>query len=387
MQMKFIVIVVLTAIGNWVLGAYLGVAAGVVFSALMMIFAIQIKTKELDQGADDAQRLQRQLEGDTQASLQKTGVLIKAAVCDTTKSMDMLLHIHSDAINTLTNAFTGLNDLLVSQQNEIKQLLFESSPESKQQNIADRMINFAENTSETLGRFVDTTVQMSAASIDLVEKINHIAESMPELMRALKDIDQIAAQTNLLALNAAIEAARAGESGRGFAVVADEVRALSNRSAGFSNEIQAQLSNINTAITTLTSEVGQVASRDNDMQYMLDAKRKLEGAMRDLVEKSNFDQMVAARLNDMSGKLVSSLHNAMRGLQFEDLASQNVNYTIRRLNALSSVAELLEKNVNGLQNLNNALSEKMHSQADENKKQLVNPVSASSMSSGDVDLF
>jgi len=77
------------------------------------------------------------------------------------------------------------------------------------------MQSFADNTAGTLDKFITSTVEMSSSSMALLDQVTSIYESVPEVLKAVKDIDSIADQTNLLALNAAIEAARAGEHGRG----------------------------------------------------------------------------------------------------------------------------------------------------------------------------
>jgi methyl-accepting chemotaxis protein len=371
----------ITALLGWLAGAYLH---PLVASVLVLICTLIISYQLFGNKTDDSVQSSSQapVSTDPFPEINQAASCLHECIDQALDNFGMVASIQADAIVTLNSSFQDLKELLDRQQADISLLLYDQTSQTHSSEV--RMNAFAGETSATLSRFVDTTIQMSAASMGLLERVGKISAEMPQVMKALKDIDQIAAQTNLLALNAAIEAARAGEAGRGFAVVADEVRALSNRSSGFSSEIQQQLRHINSAIAALAEEVGVVASQD--MTYVLTAKKEVEQAINSLVEKAKTDMGVADDLQGISHKLVDALNRAIRGLQFEDMSSQSINYTRTSLEATRPV-------LCGLENVTaEALTQERLLRDLEEYQAFVaqrkgNPVSATSMASGDVDFF
>ncbi|WP_333609000.1 methyl-accepting chemotaxis protein [Arsukibacterium sp.] len=351
--------------------------------ALCMLFTVSLLLCFFDAGrADDAQQeLKKSAEEDFHHAKQAYKQLLREIDELMLECRDSILAINSTqnhAVETLTGSFSGLKSLTEFQSQEIVKLLASDKTESGK----TWMEEFATNTANTLERFVETTINMSASSMDLVEQVDKINSSVPDVLKALKDIDQIASQTNLLALNAAIEAARAGEAGRGFAVVADEVRSLSNRSAGFSEQIQKRLKDMADQIQRLTSDIGHVASQD--VSYVMDAKKDVQQAMSQLVSKASDDKMHTEHLADNTKALQQSLYDAIRGLQFGDINSQHLVYAAENLGFIQS--HLVGLKSSEVVHVNADLHKKLQEMREYREKRL-NPVSASSVDGGDIDFF
>lgn len=160
-------------------------------------------------------------------------------------------------------------------------------------NLSTKLTTQAQSLTLSTSKAVDTTRSIYGQVKEQSSLAISKAKSV-EKINALTDIiKEIAANTSLLSLNASIEAARAGESGRGFSIVAGEIGHLADRSAKTVTDITHIISEVNTAVISLTDCLGQsldfleknVLSDYNDFlitsnQYNEDAKsinRELEG--------------------------------------------------------------------------------------------------------------
>ncbi|MGE3333012.1 MAG: methyl-accepting chemotaxis protein [Rhodospirillaceae bacterium] len=112
-----------------------------------------------------------------------------------------------------------------------------------------------------IGRQVTQSSQVASKAVEEANKakdmVRGLDDSAQKIGKVVALITDIAEQTNLLALNATIEAARAGEAGKGFAVVASEVKNLANQTAKATEEIAAQINDIQGATK---SSVGAIES-------------------------------------------------------------------------------------------------------------------------------
>jgi len=149
-----------------------------------------------------------------------------------------------------------------------------------------------------------TTKAVSETEItnDAVRQLDEAGRRVGDVIKLITDI---AEQTNLLALNAMIEAARAGEAGRGFAVVAGEVKALSSHTAKATDEIGAQIADMQD--TTLRS-IQAIASIERTIREIGEISTAISTAVTEqdaaTQEMARSGDVAASRTSDAAAEVV-----------------------------------------------------------------------------------
>jgi methyl-accepting chemotaxis protein len=236
------------------------------------------------------------------------------------------------AIRQLTMSFEAMNQH-ARQQNAVVARILDQADADGAQNVGVR--HFAELAGRLTGDLVDTLAEAGQQSLTSVQQIDTMVQHLDAIFELLGDVRSIADQTNLLALNAAIEAARAGEAGRGFAVVAEEVRNLSERSNNFNEQIRKRVASSKEAVAKVRESVGGMASKhqDRSQQARSEVNRLLE-RIKEINQSLGDGVREVSTSSERIGKAVSE---AVRSLQFEDIATQALAAADAHLTRLSSI--------------------------------------------------
>lgn len=286
------------------------------------------------------------------------------------------------AISEITTSFSALAHSVQEQHDLSHELIdrYQFGGKAGQDKVSFH--EFVSTTHSTLGLFVDATIETSHTAMQLVERMDAIGAKITDILKSTADMDSIAKQTNLLALNAAIEAARAGESGRGFAVVADEVRALSSRSTVFSAEIREHVDAVLAELRAADSAVSQLAAKD--MSFALGSRKQVNDMLDDLARVNGDTLQVVGRLDSISEVIGAEVNRAITALQFQDMSGQ-------LLGQMQGHCQRLEQFVVRLQDYARLPAEQQLQALQEERAQLharpVGPVTQTSMTAGDIDLF
>ncbi len=367
------------------------VAAAIALLWMSKAFLLSAQTQRHDEEKQD--RFDESLNRSIDAYVDSLHECIAAEVTQFGAELQQLKAIVADAVVTMSNSFNNLHRLTEGQSAMVYSLITDLDGEKKDAEGMMSFAQFAQETDKVLRFFIDHILQISKQSMEMVGVINDVGAHMAHVEKLLSDVQKIADQTNLLALNAAIEAARAGEAGRGFAVVADEVRNLSRNSDKFSDEIKTVVNASKSNIREAQGMIEIMASKD--MNVAISSKASIDKMMSDIaVINAKISQNIS-ELSHLTGMIETNVGSAVRGLQFEDMARQLIEYLQNNMGHFQAMADeisiglklfktgdrdLWENELNQGVNRLRGMRQQWGARIQKN-------VSQSSMDEGDVELF
>ncbi|NVJ99191.1 MAG: HAMP domain-containing protein [Alphaproteobacteria bacterium] len=184
---------------------------------------------------------------------------------------------------------------------------------------------------------IQSASKMSADAVSVAgtgsEAIDTLSSASAKIEDVVKLINDIAEQTNLLALNATIEAARAGDAGKGFAVVASEVKSLANQTAKATEDITAQISEMQgltraavNAMKAIDETIGQL----NQVTLAISSAIEEQEAVTAEISRS------VQYASEQTDKVASEIGQVTQGANQTGEASNSVMTVAEKLEGLSS---------------------------------------------------
>jgi len=248
------------------------------------------------------------------------------------QEVDRVNGLLREAIRDLSGAFGRMTEHSQRQSQAVSQVLSQTGRGGAG---ALDVRQFAQRAGTLMENLVGTMTEASRQSAVSVQRIDAMVKHLDAIFELLGDMKTIADQTNLLALNAAIEAARAGEAGRGFAVVAEEVRNLSERSTSFNEQIRKLVFSSKDAVAQVRETVGHVANRDSDTTDR--AKVEVTRWMADMESLNLHLNEAMGAVSSCGDNIRKAVDQAVRCLQFEDIATQALGSAVRHAGRIEAV--------------------------------------------------
>ncbi|MHB8894475.1 MAG: methyl-accepting chemotaxis protein [Candidatus Geothermincolia bacterium] len=260
----------------------------------------------------------------------------------------------SDAVQSTASTVAGLAR---GAEDQVNSMMLASSTISQMAEEIDRVALAArevakyslearvtvEGGADAVGRATDKMGRLVHSTDSSAKAMRDLGERSEQIGLIVDVITDIADQTNLLALNAAIEAARAGEHGKGFAVVAGEVRKLAEGSARAANQIAGIVREIQRTIdgtvvlmegstkeanegAVVVGDAGQALSRIKDAVETIGAEtHAISQATDSVAEGSNKVVEIISTVASISEESASSTEEVSASIEEQTASMEEIS--------------------------------------------------------------
>ena len=144
-------------------------------------------------------------------------------------------------------------------------------------------------------------------------------------------------------------------------------------------------SDVQHGINEVEASISQLAGRD--LSFTMQSKKRVSAMMETLSGMNAQNQESATSLRELTSHAEETIHLAVRSLQFHDMSSQILDHLRKRLNEFRQLnSRLHSEDLSQGERRGEHLEALRHFQRDA-KSQRAKHVSASSISSGDIELF
>jgi methyl-accepting chemotaxis protein len=244
----------------------------------------------------------------------------------------------STEVSDSSISLTEISNVLAagSEENAVQANNVSTAAEQLSGNV-NSVATAVEEMSATIKEITGTVVKSSATTEQAVERsakaaevIKALSASSDAIGRVTELISSIAAQTNILALNATIEAARAGDAGKGFAVVANEVKDLAKETSQATEEIVAQIgdmqSNAKDAVLAI-DEIGSVMNEVNSYSATVSAAIEEQSSTTAEIARSMNEAATGVHdiVSNVTGVAESATENSKKSAETKSAADSLTN--------------------------------------------------------------
>lgn len=153
--------------------------------------------------------------------------------------------------------------------------------------------------------------------------ITRLGAKSKDIAQIISVINEITDQTKLLSLNASIIAAQAGGEGKSFAVVANEMKLLSEKTAGFTREIENIIVTIQHEVKNVVQETGKTSITVHDGGRIV---ARAGDALQEILAASQKSTEMVERIEQASSEQSRGLEKIVTA--FKEL--QKLNFEVNR---------------------------------------------------------